>query len=303
MTLAPVLTFGVVTAQSHRGDGNTILGSNRIFTTLSLLALITQPLDLIFAFVPEILAAVACFQRIEDYLRQKPSASEGAIPTASHETLSHKSSGEGSNAEGWSSSTSEKPLPAGEAIRLQDAAFGWSKDAGPVLHSLNLRIPSGGLTMVIGPIASGKSTLLKGILGETPLRRGVVQLAVCSGRRVQKTHSHTAPPLRSNSGGSSVAFCDQKPWLANETLRANVIGFSHFDAAWYAAVIRACALEEDFQQFPEGDQIVVGSNGLSLSGGQKQRVVSGPDTRLVHRVSAHANEARQSHELFTPSEI
>lgn len=283
-----------------------MLGSNRIFTTLSLLALITQPLDLIFAFVPEILAAVACFKRIEDYLRQKPSSSssEGAIPTTSHETLSHKSSGEGSNADQW---TSEKPLPAGEAIRLQDAAFGWSKDAGPVLHSLNLHIPAGGLTMVIGPIASGKSTLLKGILGETPLRRGGVQLLLAASASSSRSNPQTnTPPLRRSS---SVAYCDQKPWLANETLRANVIGFSHFDAAWYATVIRACALEEDFQQFPEGDQIVVGSNGLSLSGGQKQRVVSvamylsGP--RLAQEkfiVYAHyANGARQSHELFTRS--
>ncbi|KAK8001740.1 ABC transporter [Apiospora marii] len=309
VTLAPVLTFGVVAAQSHRGDGNTILGSNRIFTTLSLLALITQPLDLIFAFVPEILAAVACFQRIEDYLRQKPfSSSEGAIPTTSHETLSHKSSGEGSNAEGWGShGHSEKPLPAGEAIRLQDAAFGWSKDAGPVLRSLNLHIPAGGLTMVIGPIASGKSTLLKGILGETPLRRGLVQLAACSGRRrAQQTDNHTTTPPRSSS---SVAFCDQKPWLANETLRANVIGFSHFDAAWYAAVIRACALEEDFQQFPEGDQIVVGSNGLSLSGGQKQRVAmaravySKRDLVLFDDVFSGLDMHTQSHiirEVFGP---
>ncbi|KAK8017726.1 P-loop containing nucleoside triphosphate hydrolase [Apiospora rasikravindrae] len=305
VTLAPVLTFGVVAAQSH-GDSNAILGSNRIFTTLSLLALITQPLDLIFAFVPEILAAVACFKRIENYLRQKPSSSSAAAssdqthPAASHETLSHKSSGEdGSNADGWASS--EKPLPAGEAIRLQDAAFGWSKDAGPVLRSLNLRVPAHGLTMVIGPIASGKSTLLKGILGETPLRRGVVQLAACS-----RSRSNNNTPPRP---GSSVAFCDQTPWLANETLRANVIGFSHFDAAWYAAVIRACALEEDFQQFPEGDQIVVGSNGLGLSGGQKQRVAiaravySKRDLVLFDDVFSGLDMHTQSHiirEVFGP---
>ncbi|KAK8101492.1 hypothetical protein PG999_011866 [Apiospora kogelbergensis] len=313
VTLAPVLTFGVVAAQSH-GDSNTLLGSNRIFTTLSLLALITQPLDLIFAYVPEILAGVACFTRIENYLRQKPdsssSSAEQAAPTSqSPETLSHKSSGEGSNADGWGGSNSEKqqpPLPAGDAVRLQDAAFGWSKDAGPVLPSLNLRVPSRCLTMVVGPIASGKSTLLKGILGETPLRRGVVQLATNttnSSSTNDDTNNDNTPPSR------SVAFCDQKPWLANETLRANVIGFSHFDAAWYATVIRACALEEDFQQFPEGDQIVIGSNGLSLSGGQKQRVAiaravySKRDLILFDDVFSGLDLHTQSHivrEVFGP---
>ncbi|KAK6833489.1 hypothetical protein PG987_008183 [Apiospora arundinis] len=294
VTLAPVLTFGVVAAQSH-GDTNTFLGSNRIFTTLSLLALITQPLDLIFAYVPEILAGVACFTRIEDYLRQRPTTT----PSEKNTPAAH-SSGDGSNVEGWGGSSSEKPLPAGEAVRLQDAAFGWSKDAGPVLPSLNLRVPSRCLTMVIGPIASGKSTLLKGILGETPLRRGVVQLAASN----TTTTSDNPTPL-----SRSVAFCDQKPWLANETLRANVIGFSHFDAAWYATVIRACALEEDFQQFPEGDQIVIGSNGLSLSGGQKQRVAiaravySKRDLILFDDVFSGLDLHTQSHivrELFGP---
>lgn len=145
----------------------------------------------------------------------------------------------------------EKALRDGSAVQLQSAEFGWDAKADPLLRSIDLNIAWGKLTMITGPIASGKTTLLKGILGETPVCRGTVQLA-----------SH------------SIAFCDQNPWLANDTLRANILGTSHFEASRYNQVIDACALKQDIERFDKGDQVIVGSNGLGLSGGQKQRVVS-----------------------------
>lgn len=42
----------------------------------------------------------------------------------------------------------------------------------------------------------------------------------------------------------------------------------------YKAVIFACDLEEDISHFPDGDQSLIGSKGITLSGGQKQRIVS-----------------------------
>lgn len=37
-------------------------------------------------------------------------------------------------------------------------------------------------------------------------------------------------------------------------------------------MVRVCALEKDFQQFPRGDQTLVGERGVSLSGGQRARI-------------------------------
>lgn len=37
-------------------------------------------------------------------------------------------------------------------------------------------------------------------------------------------------------------------------------------------VVRVCALQKDFQQFPHGDQTLVGERGASLSGGQRARI-------------------------------
>lgn len=121
----------------------------------------------------------------------------------------------------------------------------------PVLKDLTLAIDRRDVVMVIGPTASGKSTLLKVILGEVELLSGSV---------------YVEP---GNAG-----YCDQTAWIWNGTIQENIMGSSPVDMTWYDAVITCCLLKKDLEQLPLGDQTSVGSNGANLSGGQKQRVVS-----------------------------
>ena len=111
---------------------------------------------------------------------------------------------------------------------MRGGAFGWKTDKLPVVWDINLTIVRSQFTIIIGPVASGKSTLLKALLGETPSSKGAVHIST-----------------------QDFSFCE-----------------------WYDAVIHACALDEDISLFPEGDQAMIGSNGITLSGGQKQRLVS-----------------------------
>lgn len=139
------------------------------------------------------------------------------------------------------------------AIDIQNGFFGWAAHK-PVLKNLNIRIERSVLTLIVGPVACGKSTLLKALLGELPYSEGSVHFL-------------------DGGADSVVALCDQTPWLLNSSVRDNITSFLEYDAAWYQLVTNACALENDFKKFPCGDQSVVGSNGITLSGGQKQRVV------------------------------
>jgi ATP-binding cassette subfamily C (CFTR/MRP) protein 1 len=156
------------------------------------------------------------------------------------------------------------PLPpvhkSWDAVHLVGADFAWSrrracevdeKEDNEVLHNITANMPAEALTVIVGPVASGKSTLLKGILGEVYNTAGTVWVL-----------SRTA------------AFCDQTAWLRNGSVQQNILGYSLWDADWYAAVVKACALEQDLARLPLGDQTVVGSEGIALSGGQIQRVVS-----------------------------
>lgn len=137
-------------------------------------------------------------------------------------------------------------------MEVKGASFGWEKQGAAVLRDVNLSVHQSSLTLLVGPVASGKSSLLGGLLGETYLHSGSVWI----------------------EDVENVAYCDQDPWILNQSIRDNIIGFSEYEEGFYGTVIRACQLEEDFSQLPEGDMSLVGSQGISLSGGQKQRVVS-----------------------------
>ncbi|KAJ5591589.1 multidrug resistance-associated protein [Penicillium hispanicum] len=115
-----------------------------------------------------------------------------------------------------------------------------------------LESPTGNLVIITGPVGSGKSTFLKGISGETPVLDGSLLIRY--------------PDL---------ALCEQAPWLANASIRDNILGetsYSEFDPTWYSTVLNACALDMDIQRLPARDETVVGSKGTKLSGGQKQRI-------------------------------
>jgi ABC-type bacteriocin/lantibiotic exporter with double-glycine peptidase domain len=137
-----------------------------------------------------------------------------------------------------------------DSIIVRNGTFGWSSSDEPVLKDISFSIKASRLTMVIGPVACGKSTLLKALLGETPSSEGFVYVSTIE-----------------------VAFCDQTPWLINGSVQKNILGFSNFDGPFYSAVLHACGLEDDVATFPMGDQSLVGSKGITLSGGQKQRLV------------------------------
>ncbi|KAF7865304.1 hypothetical protein EAF04_006281 [Stromatinia cepivora] len=134
-------------------------------------------------------------------------------------------------------------------VTIKDASFFFSHGGTQILKDINLEIPRGTLTMVIGAIGSGKSCLLKVMLGELTSGKGFVF-----------------------ANNSSIAFCSQTPWLPNSNLRELVLGDSSYDETWYNAVINACMLHHDIASFPDSDRTMIGSDGAALSGGQKQRV-------------------------------
>lgn len=135
-------------------------------------------------------------------------------------------------------------------ITIEDAAFSVGDDV-EVLHDISMTVYQGSLCMIVGRVGSGKSSLLKAIMGELTMNKGHV---------VANT--------------TYAAYCDQTPWLQNTTIRENIVGKSPLNEKWLSTVIRACALDQDISAFPLGDMTIAGTGGVALSGGQNQRVVS-----------------------------
>ncbi|ORY35691.1 P-loop containing nucleoside triphosphate hydrolase protein [Naematelia encephala] len=116
------------------------------------------------------------------------------------------------------------------------------------LKNIDLSIPRGSLTAIVGPIGSGKSSLLQGLMGEMRRYEGKV---IFSG---------------------STALCTQTPWIQNATIRENILFGQPWNEERYWAAVRDSCLESDLELLTNGDSEEIGERGINLSGGQKQRV-------------------------------
>ncbi|XP_069668827.1 probable multidrug resistance-associated protein lethal(2)03659 isoform X2 [Periplaneta americana] len=144
---------------------------------------------------------------------------------------------------------SGKTLEGSGSIRITNLTAKWSKDMSEnTLCNISVNVRAGTFAAVIGPVGSGKTSLLHAILKELPLTCGSV------------------------SAGGSVSYASQEPWLFTGPIRQNILFGQPLDKERYRQVIRACALERDFQLLPNGDKTIVGERGVTLSGGQKARI-------------------------------
>jgi ATP-binding cassette, subfamily C (CFTR/MRP), member 1 len=157
-----------------------------------------------------------------------------------------------------------------DATLLSNTTFAL-KDGTEVLRDITISLPQASLSTVIGKVGSGKSSLLKGILGELAIKTGTVSLRT-----------------------TSIGYCSQTPWLRNITVKEKIIGKARFDQAWFSTVIHACCLDQDIAMFPRTEDTIVGSGGIALSGGQKQRVVR---TSIFRTRSFHTIDTFRRHWL------
>eukprot|EP00756_Hemistasia_phaeocysticola_P028921 Hpha_TRINITY_DN16199_c4_g4::TRINITY_DN16199_c4_g4_i1::g.7307::m.7307/K05673/ABCC4; ATP-binding cassette, subfamily C (CFTR/MRP), member 4 len=141
--------------------------------------------------------------------------------------------------------------PLSDAVlELDGVSFRWptaEKDAKPVLSGVTFAVRRGELAAVVGPVGSGKSAMLQGILGELSVDGAVRQ-------------------------AGSIAYAPQQAWIFAGTLRDNILFGSSYDEKRYNEVLRACALHTDVQALSDGDMTEIGEKGVNLSGGQKARV-------------------------------
>jgi ABC-type multidrug transport system fused ATPase/permease subunit len=105
-------------------------------------------------------------------------------------------------------------------IRIDNATFRWGDENDTdsncfTLSDINLNIPNPSLTIVLGAVATGKSTLASAILGEIPKVSG----GDCT------LHG-------------TVAYAPQQPWIVNATVRDNILLGKPYDEEWFKQYAR-----------------------------------------------------------------
>jgi len=162
----------------------------------------------------------------------------------------------------------EPPLDGDIEIRGLTFVYERGPDEGegegeplPALHDVNLTIPRGSRVALVGPVGSGKSTLVSLLARVYPAPPGTI--------RIGGTDITSIPTSRLRRG---IGYVPQEAFLFSRSLRENV-AFGRPDASedelWRA--VELSHLVGDVEAFPLGLETVIGERGFTLSGGQRQR--------------------------------
>jgi ATP-binding cassette subfamily B protein len=153
------------------------------------------------------------------------------------------------------------PAPQGH-LTIEKLFYGAEGRKKPILKALSFELKAGDILGVIGPSASGKSTLAKLCVGAIPPYSGVVRL---DGGDVRQ--------WRRKEFGKYVGYLPQDIELFSGTVRHNIARMMQdaSDASIVKAAQMACA-HELIMSLPEGYDTDIGACGCALSAGQRQRI-------------------------------
>jgi ABC-type multidrug transport system fused ATPase/permease subunit/pSer/pThr/pTyr-binding forkhead associated (FHA) protein len=151
--------------------------------------------------------------------------------------------------------------PLSREIRFERVTFGYDPDR-TILSGLDLFIPAGSHTAIVGPSGSGKSTVVNLLLRFWDPDEGRI---LFDGRDIRDV------ALTSLRGQIGLVF--QETFIFDTTLRENIaIGRAGASDAEVAEAARAARLDSYVESLPAGFDTVLGERGVRMSGGQRQRL-------------------------------
>lgn len=218
-----IVTFGIFTKVMNRP-----LSASIAFTSISLFDILRGQFGWCAFVTQEVLSAFVSFDRIDKFLNGEEELTE--MPVDENAPV-------------------EKP-PGYKGAVLSWNNPGSDEDNHFRLAAMDVECVYGGLTVVAGPVGSGKSSFLLGMLGEMRVLEGEVYL-----------------PRR-----HGVAYVAQSSWLQNASIKDNILFGSPYEAKRYETVVEACGLLTDLANLEAGDETEIGERGTTLSGGQKARI-------------------------------
>lgn len=131
----------------------------------------------------------------------------------------------------------------------------------PILRGLNFALNPGELLVVVGPSASGKTTLARMLMGLWPAYNGKVRLDGVDLHTWQKAEL-----------GPHVGYLPQGVELLEGTIGENIARFGEVDLPAVQAAARLAGMDGLIEALPEGYDSAVGADGNRFSGGQRQRL-------------------------------
>ena len=152
------------------------------------------------------------------------------------------------------------PAPRGQVL-VENVLAGAPGVQAAILKGVGFALNPGDVLAVVGPSASGKTTLARLLVGLWPAMSGKV--------RLDGADVYTWDKLEL---GPHLGYLPQNVELFEGTVAENIARFGEVDVGKVEAAARAVGLHEFILELPEGYDSPVGPDGTMLSGGQRQRV-------------------------------
>jgi ATP-binding cassette, subfamily B, bacterial len=233
-SIMPALVYWFAGYTMAHGSAAVSIGTVVAFTTLQ--TRLFFPLQSLLSVGIDIQTSLALFHRIFEYLDLPVDIAERHEAVALDEV-------------------------AGE-LRFEGVSFGYDADGPPTLDAIDLVVPAGTTTAIVGETGSGKTTL--GYL--------VARLYDATAGRIT-IDGVDVRDLSFASLARTVGLVSQETYLFHATVREN-LRFAKPDASdeELEDAARAAQIHDLIASLPEGYDTVVGERGYRFSGGEKQRI-------------------------------
>lgn len=152
------------------------------------------------------------------------------------------------------------PPPTG-AIKVEKLQIKAPGAQEAIVRGVDFQLAKGEILAVIGPSASGKSTLARALVGIWPTVEGAVRL---DGAPLDQW----APEAL----GPHLGYLPQDIELFDGSIAENIARFGDLASEPIIQAARHAGIHEMILRFPQGYDTVLGPGGHGLSGGQKQRI-------------------------------
>ena len=153
------------------------------------------------------------------------------------------------------------PGPKPGEVELTDVSFGYNPE-NPILRNVNLRIPAGSVTALVGPSGGGKTTIARLIARFYDVDAGVVKVDGLDVREVSNQWLL-----------NQIAIVFQDIALAHDTVANNIaLGNPQASRDEIVEAAKSACIHDRIMRLPHGYDTVIGGDGGFLSGGEKQRI-------------------------------
>ena len=147
-------------------------------------------------------------------------------------------------------------------LEFKNVSYNYAETGIDALTDVNFKIEQGQSLGIIGPVGSGKSTILEMIVRNYDPDSGKILIDK------KNLKDHNLNNLRKHIG-----YVPQSTFLFSETIYNNIIfGNNHSDHKEIYRYSKIACIHQDILSFPKKYSSMLGERGINLSGGQKQRL-------------------------------